>query len=127
MFDLVRDVERYPEFLSWVESATVHEQSDDEQLASMMLTIAGMRHEIRTRNRLQPGRSLLMRLDRGPFSDFRGQWRFADLGLGSRVELELMFDFGNPVLAAAFNRGFSSVANRMVDDFCSRAEAIYGR
>jgi ribosome-associated toxin RatA of RatAB toxin-antitoxin module len=35
MFDLVIDVERYPEFLPWVATAKLHERSEHELLASM--------------------------------------------------------------------------------------------
>jgi len=35
MFDLVIDVERYPEFLPWVASAELHEKSERDLLASM--------------------------------------------------------------------------------------------
>lgn len=125
MFDMVRDVERYPEFLSWVVGAEMYEESDSHQYASLALSVAGMKREIKTRNDLVPGRLLRLNLDEGPFQRFSGEWRFSDLGIGSRVELMLGFEFDNPVLAAAFSRGFISVADRMVDDFCRRADQLY--
>lgn len=126
MFDLVRDVEHYPRFLAWVRDAEVHEQDETHQLASLEVSVAGVTRRFRTRNELVPAERLTMNLDEGPFRRFGGEWRFADLGIGSKVELMLSFDFDSPVLAAAFNRGFVSVANRMVDDFCRRADSLYG-
>lgn len=126
MFELVRDVEHYPNFLAWVTHAEVHEQADGQQEATLQLSIAGLTHSIRTRNELDPGRSLSMQMADGPFQRFSGRWNFGDLGIGCRVELHLGFDFDNPVLAAAFNAGFVTVANRMMDDFCRRAEVLYG-
>ena len=35
MFDLVVDVERYPQFLPWVAGAELHEKSERDLLASM--------------------------------------------------------------------------------------------
>jgi len=125
MFDLVRDVERYPEFLSWVTGAECFEESDTHQHAAIQVSIAGITRRIATRNDLVPGELLRLNLAEGPFKRFSGQWRFGDLGVGCRVELSLGFEFDNPVLVAAFSRGFVSVANRMVDDFCRRAEALY--
>lgn len=126
MFHLVRDVVHYPSFLSWVQHAEVHEEGETHQLASLEVSVAGVRRRIRTRNVLVPGEKLTLNMDEGPFRHFGGEWRFSDLGIGCKVELTLSFDFDSPVLAAAFNRGFVSVANRMVDDFCRRADALYG-
>jgi len=126
MFELVCDVERYPEFLSWVVDAACHGRGETWQVGSLTLSLAGVRREIRTQNELVPGERVTLNLDDGPFSAFSGEWRFHDLGIGCRVGLSLRFAFDNPVLAAAFNRGFVSVANRMVDDFCRRAEQLYG-
>jgi len=126
MFDMVKDVERYPEFLSWVVGAENYEETETSQYASLEMSIAGVRHKITTRNELDPGRRLKLNLDQGPFRRFSGEWRFTDLGLGSRVELALGFEFANPVLIAAFGRGFVNVANRMIDDFCRRADVLYG-
>lgn len=125
MFELVRDVEHYPDFLSWVTDAEIHEQSPHEQLATLELAVAGVSRRIKTRNTLEPGQRLLMSLDQGPFQRFSGEWRFVDLGIGCKVELGLAFDFDSPILAAAFNRGFVAIANRMVDDFCRRADQLY--
>ena len=125
MFDLVRDAKRYPEFLSWVVDAEVSEETDTFQHAWLELSVAGVKRRIVTRNDLIAGELLRLNLDQGPFRHFSGEWRFSDLGIGSRVQLSLGFEFDNPMLVAAFNRGFVSVANRMVDDFCRRADALY--
>jgi len=126
MFELVRDVERYPEFLPWVVNAECYEETPDYQYASLDVSVAGVNRRIATRNDLIQGELLRLNLAEGPFQHFSGEWRFSDLGIGSRVQLALGFQFDNPVLVAAFSRGFVSVANRMVDDFCRRADALYG-
>ena len=43
MFDLVIDVERYPQFLPWVSGAQLHEKSERELLASMEMQRSGVR------------------------------------------------------------------------------------
>lgn len=126
MFDLVRDVERYPEFLSWVVDAECYEETENFQYASIEVSIGGVRRRIATRNDLIRGELLRLNLAEGPFQHFSGEWRFSDLGIGSRVQLSLGFQFDNPLLVAAFSRGFVSVANRMVDDFCRRADVLHG-
>jgi ribosome-associated toxin RatA of RatAB toxin-antitoxin module len=127
MFELVRDVRSYPLFLTWIRSADVHEETDEYQLASLELRVAGMRQSFTTRNTLQEGQRMTMRLHSGPFDQLFGEWRFDALGRsGARVSLDLEFSLPTSVLMAPFRRGFSRMADSMVDDFCRRADQIHG-
>ncbi|MEJ8566568.1 type II toxin-antitoxin system RatA family toxin [Elongatibacter sediminis] len=126
MFRLVEDIERYPDFLSWCAAADLIEQSGDMQLARLEVSLAGLRQDFTTRNRLERGQRLSMSLVDGPFRQLSGEWRFLALGdSGCKITLDLAFDFSNSVLSAAFRRGFSNVADRLVADFVRRAEAVY--
>ncbi|NDY94553.1 type II toxin-antitoxin system RatA family toxin [Wenzhouxiangella limi] len=127
MFDLVCDVQRYPEFLTWVREATVHEQSETGQTASLAVTLGGIRAQFTTDNRLSRPREVEMRLREGPFEDLHGCWRFTGVGHGCRVSLDLNFRFAGSLWMRPFRRGFSRMADRMVDDFCRRAEAVHGK
>ncbi len=127
MFDLVRDVDCYPEFLPWVQAAEVHEQGHGHQIATLDVRVAGVARRFTTRNTLVENRSLEMQLVDGPFDDLSGQWRFSPVGeQGTRVSLDLSFAMRGSLLMLPFQRGFGRVADHMVDDFCRRAEAIYG-
>ncbi len=126
MFDLVCDVNSYPRFLDWVRSADVHEQSDVEQRASLLVMLGGIRAGFTTRNQLDRPNTIEMRLLEGPFEELKGLWRFSAVGIGCRVSLSLHFSFAGSFWMRPFRRGFSRMADRMVDDFCKRASAIYG-
>ena len=128
MFRLVLDVPAYPEFLSWCLDAEIHEQSPGEQLASLKVRVSGITQSFTTRNRYMPGERLTLSLVEGPFRSLSGEWRFEPLGdEGSKVTLALGFDFSNKVLSTAFRRGFTHVADRLVLDFCNRADVVYGK
>ncbi len=128
MFELVRDVPRYPEFLNWVQAATVHEEDELHQLATLEVRIAGITRRFTTDNKLIPGRRLEMNLRSGPFDHLGGAWQFDALGdLGAKVSLDLQFSMARSALMLPFRRGFSRMADRMVDDFCRRAEQLHGR
>lgn len=127
MFRLVHDVPAYPEFLSWCIGSEVHEQTSDEQLASLGVRIGGVDHSFTTRNRFVPGEQLTLSLVEGPFSHLSGEWQFKALGDdGCKVTLLLNFDFSSSVLSSAFRRGFAHVADKLVYDFGKRADVIYG-
>lgn len=127
MFRLVQDVPTYPQFLSWCINAEVHEQTAQEQLASLAVRIGGVDHSFTTRNRFVPGEQLTLSLVDGPFSHLSGEWQFKALGDdGSKVTLLLNFDFSSSVLSSAFRRGFAHVADKLVYDFGRRADEVYG-
>lgn len=126
MFRLVEDVERYPEFLSWCRSARLLERDEAMQLACLEVTVAGITQTFTTRNRLEPGERLTMSLVDGPFRQLGGEWRFQGLGAtGCKITLDLAFDFSSTLLSAAFRRGFSGIADRLVADFCRRADSVF--
>ncbi len=128
MYRLVQDVPSYPQFLSWCLHAEVHEQTAEYQLASLKVRVSGVTQTFTTRNRLVPGERLIMSLVEGPFQHLRGEWQFEAIGdAGSKVSLTLDFDFSNRLLSSAFRRGFAHVADRLVQDFCQRADAVYGQ
>ena len=55
----------------------------------------------------------------------RGEWQFLTLGEeGSKVSLDLAFEMSRSIVSAAFRRGFALIADRMVKDFCRRADCL---
>jgi len=127
MYQLVADVASYPQFLSWCTASRLLDSGDDWQVASLDIAIAGLRQSFTTRNQLRAGQGLSMELLEGPFQQLSGEWRFEPLGsTGSKILLQLKFDFGGGLLSTAFRQGFASVADRLVSDFCLRAEGVYG-
>jgi ribosome-associated toxin RatA of RatAB toxin-antitoxin module len=127
MFRLVRDVEAYPDFLKWCTRAEVHEQTVEEQLATLSVKVSGVAQRFTTRNRFVPGEKLTLSLVDGPFRHLGGEWLFQQLGEdGSKVTLVLDFDFSSSLLSSAFRRGFTHVADHLVSEFCQRADQVYG-
>jgi ribosome-associated toxin RatA of RatAB toxin-antitoxin module len=128
MFDLVNDVEHYPEFLQWCESTEVLEDKPDEMLARLHLAFGGLKKSFTTRNRLQPGKMIEIRLVDGPFHHLEGFWRFNPLAEGAacKVVLDMEFDFSTPLVKFAFGPVFTQIANSLVDSFTKRARVVYG-
>lgn len=128
MFDLVNDVTAYPEFLPWCSAAQVHESAPGQLLASLEVSKGVVRQQFTTRNRLQGPERIGMELVEGPFTRLSGEWRFQSLNdEACKVVLVLEFALQGRVARAAFGNVFSQAANTMVDAFCRRADAVYGR
>jgi ribosome-associated toxin RatA of RatAB toxin-antitoxin module len=122
MFDLVIDVERYPEFLPWVAGATLHEKSDHELLATLEMQRGGVRERFSTRNSFERPGFMTMRLVDGPFRLLEGRWTFTPIGTaGTRIELEMRFEFASAVASMLFGKSFEQSCNTLIDAFIARA------
>ncbi|MFO8004761.1 type II toxin-antitoxin system RatA family toxin [Thioalkalivibrio sp.] len=127
MFSLVNDVESYPEFLPHCRSARVLEARDDTIKATIELAKGALHKSFTTLNRLDSPHRIEMRLVDGPFRRLHGVWGFTEQeGGGTRVELDLEFEFANRLMALAIGPVFNHVANSLVDAFVRRAQSIHG-
>ena len=126
MYELVKNVERYPSFLPWCNDAEVHIRGDDFIEASLELHRGRISKRFRTRNVFSENESLGIALVGGPFRHMSGGWTFKQLGTaGSKVSLELDFEFENKATDVIFGRFFENTCNALVDSFTHQAAKIY--
>jgi ribosome-associated toxin RatA of RatAB toxin-antitoxin module len=122
MYELINDIERYPEFVPWCTAARVESRKAGEVVATLTIKRGPLRAEFTTRNLLEPGKRVLMQFVSGPFSVLEGLWTLTPLGdLGCRVELEMRFEFANRVAGTLFAPLFEDTAASLVDAFVKRA------
>ena len=125
MFNLVNDVEHYPERFSWCESAEVSESTPDRKVAKLQLRMAGFSTWFQTDNALNPPHDIRMRFVDGPFRTLDGLWPFHALDESAcKVSLKLDFEPRIGLLGPAFALGFQALADRMVDDFIRVADQV---
>lgn len=124
LYDLVRDVRSYPDFLPWCGGAILHEQSDTMQQATLVIAKGLLRHKFTTHNVCVPHQSIKMYLVSGPLRHLTGSWRFEPDGQGTCVTLTLDFDFDIPVFSGAMNGFFQRATSRMVSAFEQRAREV---
>lgn len=127
MYALVNDIESYPEFLPWCRSARILDSRGDEIRAQLELSKGGFRKSFTTCNRGQRNKMIEIRLVSGPFRHLEGFWRFDPLNEGTRVRMDMDFEFSNPMLRIGLGPIFHQVVNTLVDSFVSRARDVYGR
>lgn len=127
MFGLVNDCESYPDFLPWCRDADVRVVSEEEQEVSLEFARSGLHRRFTTCNRLDPGREIRMELLDGPFRELEGRWTFHPLDeRGSKVMLDLRFEFASRLLEGVFAPVFADVMASLVDAFVTRAHELHG-
>lgn len=126
MFDLVADVESYPQFLPGCSAAHVHARDGSRVLASIALAQGPLKLEFQTCNQMTRPNRITMALREGPFSDLQGAWEFTPLGAGgSKVSLSLGFAFESRVTDLLLGPPFEALCNTLVDAFVRRARAVH--
>lgn len=127
MFALVADIEAYPSFLPWCRSAHVDERSGEVVEATLEFGRGGIRKSFRTRNTLLQPESITLELVAGPFRHLAGAWHFRALGAGgTKVSLDLEFEFENRVTDLVLGPFFEEICNSLVDAFTRRALEVHG-
>ena len=126
MYALVEDIEAYPVFLPWCAAAVVHERRPGSTKATLTVRAARVRQSFTTQNENRPGEAIDMRLVKGPFRRFAGQWRFVPLAPHAcRIEFSLRYEFSSRALARLLAPLFERMADTMVEAFVRRAAQIH--
>jgi len=127
LYELIVDIERYPQFVPGCTLARIEERHEHEVVATLGVRRGGLDAEFTTRNTLEPGRAVTMRLVRGPFKALEGLWTVRPLGdAGCEVSLRLRFEFANRLAGAMFSSVFEETAKNLVDAFVARARTQAG-
>ena len=127
MYNLINDVERYPEFLPWCSAGEILEQNENFMRAALKIAKGHLSQRFVTKNTLLLNEKVSMALEEGPFSQLQGDWEFKALGESAcKISLDLKFDYAGPIIKATLGPLFTQAANTMVDAFCQRAKELYG-
>ncbi|HEX4918981.1 MAG TPA: type II toxin-antitoxin system RatA family toxin [Limnobacter sp.] len=126
MFDLVRNVPNYPQFLPWCGAGAIDPIDSSLDKATVEIAFKGFRQSFCTMNRIESGQAIHMTLVDGPFDHLQGHWMFQALTEDAcKVSFVLNYEFSSKVLEQLVGPVFQSVANTVVDSFIRRAEALY--
>ena len=135
MFDLVADVERYPEFVPLCTSLKVRKRSVDLDGRPVLLSEMGVglgivRERFTSRVTLDRARlRVLVDYVDGPFSHMENVWIFRDEPDGGRsvVSFYIDYDFRSRTLGALMGSMFDAAFRKFAIAFEARADKIYGR
>ncbi len=135
MFNLVADVERYPQFVPLCRSLNVRTRTKDAEgkdviVADMTVAYKLVRETFTSRVTLdRPKLEILVEYLEGPFQKMNNRWTFHPAGeRACDVEFFIAYEFRSRTLAllmgavfdAAFRR-FAAAFERRADEICSRA------
>ena len=128
MYELVNDIEAYPDFLPSCAKAVILSKNDDYIEAEVEFTKGPIRLSWKSKNTLKAPSSIKMLCNEGVFSNLEGKWEFKRLDTSScHVSFDLKYEFANKLLSLSLSPILQASINSMVDVFQKRAEHIYGK
>jgi coenzyme Q-binding protein COQ10 len=133
MYDLVADVERYPEFLPLCESLRVLRRqpgADGTEIlvAEMGVGYKAIRERFTTRVTLDPQnlRIVAEYID-GPFRHLENRWGFKERApAGCDVDFFITYEFKSRTLGLLMGTMFDRAFRKFTDAFEGRADRVYG-
>jgi coenzyme Q-binding protein COQ10 len=134
MFDLVADVERYPEFVPLCSSLKVRQRTrrpDGTEIIVCDMTVSFrlVREAFTTQVTLERANlKILVEYLRGPFSNLENRWTF-EPKRDNRCEVGfyLRYEFKSRMLAMLMGTMFDTAFQRFAAAFEKRADMIYGK
>ena len=133
MFDLVADVERYPEFVPLCERLAVRERREKDGrevlVADMAVGFKAVHETFTSRVMLdREARTIRASYIDGPFRHLDNVWRFEPTGEGTcDVHFSIEYEFRSRMLAMLMGSQFDRAFRRFTAAFEQRADALYGR
>jgi len=127
MFDLIERAEHYPAFMPWCVDATILERTDTIVAANIVIAWRGLRFDFTTRNPKRRPEWLAVRLERGPFRRFAGEWRLKALApQACRIDCAMRYEFDHVLVGRLAQGVFDRLATGFVDAFVHRADVLFG-
>ena len=133
MFDLVADVERYPQFVPLCQSLRVRKRTQEPDgkeviVADMTVAYKFIRETFTSRVTLEPDKlEILVEYLQGPFQKMNNRWSFRPAGDRScDVEFFISYEFRSRTLGALMGAMFETAFRRFSSAFERRADEVYG-
>ena len=132
LYELVGDIERYPEFLPWCASARIIENKEQEVIAELVIRFTAFVEQYKSKvSFIDAGNDryeIIVEAVEGPFKTLKNHWIFShDKSYGqTKVVFEIQFEFKSFILQKMIGAMFEMGLRKMMDAFEKRAAHICG-
>lgn len=131
IFNLVMDIEKYPEFIPWCKSAKIVEKISENNLqADLLISFKGIMQKYRsdvTYFQDENGVFFVKAVAiEGPFKKLENMWKISENGENScKIEFFIDFSFNSLFLQKMIGLIFEKATKKMVLSFENRAKELY--
>jgi coenzyme Q-binding protein COQ10 len=131
MYDLIADVNAYPQFLPWCAATRIRKRTehDDNEVidADLVISFKVFRERFGSRVTLySDAQKIDVEYLDGPFKYLNNHWKFVDCDGGCEVDFFVDFEFKSKILQGIIGVVFGEAMQRIVQAFEDRASKLYG-
>ena len=127
LFDIVIDIESYPEYIPWCTRMVVNEKINNEILADMyvqykfIVSQKFVSHVKFNRDKLK----IETKYIEGPLKDLTTNWKFEEINSSkSKIIFNVNFEFKNFIHQKVAETFYPLIENKMIQSFKKRANSI---
>jgi len=126
MYDLVADIERYPDFLPWCLAARITKRGEGMVEADLVIGFKMFRERFTSRVELARPKRIDVVYTDGPVRHLENRWGFESRPEGCMIDFYVDFELRSALLQSLIGGLFTEAAHRMVRAFEGRARTLYG-
>ena len=128
MFNLVSNIESYPEFLPWCIGARILNRDNQKQivLAELVIGFKSFQERFVSRVKFSKVERIQVTYEKGPFEHLENCWEFVSCKEGCEIKFKIDFEFKSKVFRTIMEPLFYTAVTKMVAAFEKRAEKLYG-
>lgn len=127
IFDLVADIERYPEFLKEYRAVRIRSRAGDTLHVEQVVRFAIVELTLGAVAELRRPESIIVRSDHGLLGNLEIRWRFAPSGTGTRVDFQVALSPPSGLAAGLADYLLTKSAPRTFRAFAERARRMFGQ
>ena len=132
MFNLVADIENYPNFIPWCKALKVTSRTEEEDLtcevliAEMQISFKVFSETFSSMVTLYPtSKKITVEYINGPFKFLRNTWSFTSYNKGCTINFNVEFEFKSKMMQRLIGVVFQEAMKRIITSFEKRASHLY--
>ena len=131
MYQLIKNIDDYSQFLPWCSASRVIEvysnaSGYEQAIARIDIKKGLISSYFISENTYISNKRIDMKLVEGPFEFLSGYWQFISKESYTIVEFHLEYRFSNSFLAKLYAASFNIIIDKIIAAFLDRADTIYG-
>ena len=126
MYNLISDVNKYPEFLPWCISTNVYNMSNNVFYSDMEIGFKLINERFTSKVSLTPPNKVISGTINGPFKKMNNMWKIKHISSNKcEVCLDVEFEFKSFLLQSIMGTLFENASKKMIMAFEERADILY--
>lgn len=129
LYNLIIDIDEYPEFLPWCSAARILEKNEDKIIAELVISFKAFSEKYTSLVTLNPPIDEKAKVDvsllSGPFNTLSNSWVLEAVDASNtKIQFDLAFEFKSFILDNMMGLVFSNATEKMMEAFKKRASEV---